>query len=96
MAVVFNNVRDLASPLETVARRARIEVAKQKAKTRLSQITEANHLRRLHGIRTTQEAQRGLENFVASMECKPGDALHDWKQRLVDLLCDMEDGGAQA
>lgn len=93
MSAVIDIRRDLASPLEAVARIARLDAAHKARMTRLQQITEANHLRRLHGIRTTQELQRVIENAVAACDCQPGSSMWDWRQRLVDLLCDMECDG---
>lgn len=90
MSAVLNNVRDLSSSLDSIARIARIDAANKARATRLQQITEANELRSLHGIRTKQELMNVLRNLLASCRFSATDSMQDYIQEIKAVLRDME------
>ena len=85
------NVRDLASPEEIEARRARIYAARARNNSRLTEMCEARATLRKHEIRTASEAMGHLNNLLACMaDCLTNTHLDSIRARLVELASDVE------
>lgn len=92
MADLKEAQRDLASPEETAARRARLAASSVARQTRLSAMVEARRTRGLHKIISTRELLTELKSLTAAIEDDLGGTdLSPWRDRVAKLADELEE-----